>query len=100
LGKSPVGVPQARCAGAEHPSPLVGEGREGGTPKAFPIRRALVPPPPLTPRRAGVPRLQIVTVEQLLASPASPIRIPMARSDTYRKAAREERFGRRGALDL
>jgi len=54
----------------------------------------------LTPRRAGVPRLQIVTVEQLLASPAPPIRIPMARSDIYKKAAREERSGRQGALDL
>ena len=47
-----------------------------------------------------VPRVQIVTVEQLLASPAPPVRIPMARSDTYRKAAREERSGRQGALDL
>jgi len=47
-----------------------------------------------------VPRVQIVTVEQLLTSPAPPIRIPMARSDTYRKAAREERSGRQGALDL
>ena len=47
-----------------------------------------------------VPRLQIGTVEQLLTSPAPPFRIPMARSDTYRKAAREERPGRQGALDL
>ena len=47
-----------------------------------------------------IPRLQIVTVEQLLASPAPPIRVPMARSDTYKKAAREERSGRQGALDL
>ncbi len=47
-----------------------------------------------------VPRLQIVTVEQLLASPAPPIRIPMARSDTYKKAAREERAGRQGSLDI
>ena len=45
-------------------------------------------------------RLQIVAVEQLLASPAPPIRIPMARSDTYRKAAVEECSGRQGALDL
>jgi hypothetical protein len=43
-----------------------------------------------------IPRLQIVTVEQLLTSPAPPIRIPMARSDTYRKVAREERAGRQG----
>ena len=47
-----------------------------------------------------VPRLQIVTVEQLLTSPAPPIRIPMARSDTYKKAAREERTGRQGSLDI
>jgi site-specific DNA-methyltransferase (adenine-specific) len=47
-----------------------------------------------------IPRLQIVTVEQLLTSPAPPIRIPMARSDTYRKAAREERTGRQGSLDI
>ena len=47
-----------------------------------------------------IPRLHIVTVEQLLASPAPPIRIPTARSDTYRKAAKEERSGRQGALDL
>ena len=47
-----------------------------------------------------IPRLQFVTVEQLLASPAPPIRIPMARSDTYKKAAKEERSGQQGALDL
>jgi site-specific DNA-methyltransferase (adenine-specific) len=47
-----------------------------------------------------IPRLQIVTVEQLLTSPAPPVRIPMARSDTYKKAAREERTGRQGALDI
>jgi site-specific DNA-methyltransferase (adenine-specific) len=47
-----------------------------------------------------IPRLQIVTVEQLLTSVAPPIRIPMARSDTYRKAAREERPHRQGSLDL
>ena len=47
-----------------------------------------------------MPRLQIVTVEQLLSSAAAPVRIPMARSDTYRKAAKEERAGRQGSLDL
>jgi site-specific DNA-methyltransferase (adenine-specific) len=36
-----------------------------------------------------VPRLQVVTVEQLLTSPAPPYRIPMARSDTFRTAPRE-----------
>lgn len=45
-------------------------------------------------------RLQIVTVEQLLTSPVAPIRLPVVRHDTHRKAAREERTGRQGALDL
>jgi len=44
--------------------------------------------------------VQVVTVAQLLASPAPPVRIPMARSDVYRRAAREERPGRQGSLDL
>ncbi len=47
-----------------------------------------------------VPRLQIVTIERLLTSPAAPVRIPMARSDVYRKAAREDRPDRQGNLDL
>lgn len=47
-----------------------------------------------------MPRVQIVTIEQLLNSPASPVRIPMARSDTYKKAAKEERAGRQGTLGL
>lgn len=46
-----------------------------------------------------VPRLQVVTIEQLLSSPVPPLRIPMARSDTYKKAAREKQGGQ-GALDL
>jgi site-specific DNA-methyltransferase (adenine-specific) len=46
-----------------------------------------------------VPRVQIVTVEQLLSGPGSPLRIPMARSDAFRKAAREETGGQ-GSLDL
>jgi site-specific DNA-methyltransferase (adenine-specific) len=45
-----------------------------------------------------VPRLQIVTIEQLL-QPVPPLRIPMARSDSYRKAAREKK-DTQGALDL
>jgi site-specific DNA-methyltransferase (adenine-specific) len=48
----------------------------------------------------AIPRLQIVTIGQLLASPAPPVRIPMARSDVYRRAAREERAHRQGTLDL
>jgi site-specific DNA-methyltransferase (adenine-specific) len=46
-----------------------------------------------------VPRVQIVTVEALLTSPAPPIRIPMARNDAYKRAARETR-GDQGKLDL
>ncbi|SDZ95073.1 hypothetical protein [Rubrimonas cliftonensis] len=46
-----------------------------------------------------VPRVQIVTVEQLLTSPAPPYRIPMARSDTHRRAARETR-DTQGRLDI
>lgn len=47
-----------------------------------------------------IPRLQVVTVAQLLASPAPPVRTPMARSDVYAKAAREDRPDRQGNLDL
>ena len=46
-----------------------------------------------------IPRVQIVTVEELLTNPAPPLRIPMARSDVYRKAAREDR-SQQGSLDL
>jgi site-specific DNA-methyltransferase (adenine-specific) len=46
-----------------------------------------------------IPRVQIVTVEALLTSPAPPIRIPMARNDAYKRAARETR-GDQGKLDL
>lgn len=46
-----------------------------------------------------IPRVQIVTVEQLLTSPVPPVHLPMARSDTYKKAAREER-DTQGKLDL
>jgi hypothetical protein len=49
--------------------------------------------------RRQVPRVQFVTVEQLLTSPA-PVRMPMARSDTYRKAAKEERADCQGSLGL
>ena len=46
-----------------------------------------------------VPRVQIVTIAQLLSSPVPPLRIPMARTDSFRKAAREKRDDQ-GALDL
>ena len=47
-----------------------------------------------------MPRIQIVTVEELLTSPTPPLRIPMARSDTYKKAAKEEGPDKQGSLDL
>lgn len=47
-----------------------------------------------------VPRLQIVTIRQLLESPVAPVRLPAVRHDTHRKAAREERAGGQGSLDL
>ena len=88
----------------EHPSASVGCAFCAPSPRANILERCAE----CAPYRWAVPevfdlphpRLQIVTVEQLLTSPALPIRIPMARSDTYKKAAREERSGRQGALDL
>ncbi len=47
-----------------------------------------------------VPRVQIITIRQLLESPVPPLRLPVVRHDTHRKAAREERAGGQGALDL
>jgi site-specific DNA-methyltransferase (adenine-specific) len=47
----------------------------------------------------AVPRVQIVTIEQLLTTPGSPLRIPMARTDTFKKAAREARSDQ-GKLDI
>ncbi|TVQ53383.1 MAG: hypothetical protein EA355_13605 [Rhodobacteraceae bacterium] len=46
-----------------------------------------------------IPRVQIVTVEQLLSSPVPPIRLPMVRTDGHRKAARETKVTQ-GKLDL
>jgi site-specific DNA-methyltransferase (adenine-specific) len=45
-----------------------------------------------------VPRVQIVTVEALLTSIAPPIRLPLVRSDTFRRAAREEGADKQGKL--
>jgi len=45
-----------------------------------------------------VPKVQIVTINELLTSIAPPLRIPMARSDTYKKAAKE--ITSQGKLDL
>ena len=47
-----------------------------------------------------VPRVQIVTIRQLLESPVPPLRLPVIRHDTHRKAAREKRTTDQGALDL
>ena len=49
---------------------------------------------------APVPRVQIVTVEQALSLRDRAVQIPLRRSDTFRKAAREEDRGAQGALDL
>lgn len=88
---------------------LVGTMEREGAPMGLFITLAEPTRPMLTEAAAAgfwetdwgaIPRLQIVTVAQLLASPAPPVRIPMARSDVYRRAAREERAGRQGSLDL
>ena len=47
-----------------------------------------------------VPRVQIVTIEDLLTQIAPPIRLPLARNDTYKKAAREKSTKDQGALDI
>jgi len=46
-----------------------------------------------------VPKLQIVTIEQLLTSVSPPFRVPLARHDTFKKAQRESRTDQ-GKLDL
>ena len=46
-----------------------------------------------------VPRVQIVTIEQLLTSIAPPVRLPLTRNDTYKKARREESDSQ-GKLDF
>ncbi len=49
---------------------------------------------------APVPRVQIVTVEEALRLRDRAVQIPLRRSDTFRKAAREEDRGAQGAFDL
>ena len=46
-----------------------------------------------------IPRVQIVTIEDLLTSPVAPIRLPLVRTDSHRRAAREARSSQ-GSLDL
>lgn len=47
-----------------------------------------------------VPRLQIVTVEDAMRLHHRAVDLPARRDDTFRKAAREDRAGAQGALDL
>lgn len=49
---------------------------------------------------APVPRVQIVTVEEALRLRDRAVQIPLRRSDTFKKAAREEDKGAQGKLDL
>ncbi len=48
----------------------------------------------------GVPRLQIVTVEDAMRLRDRAVALPLRRGDTFRRAAREEEAGRQGALDV
>lgn len=65
-----------------------------------PMREAAASYDPWETDWGPVPRIQIVTIEQLLTSPGSPVRLPVVRHDTHRKAAREERADRQPSLDL
>ncbi|TYB80614.1 DNA methyltransferase [Maritimibacter fusiformis] len=47
-----------------------------------------------------VPRIQIVSIEEALELRDRALRLPLSRSDTFKKAAREEDRGRQGKLDL
>ena len=49
---------------------------------------------------APVPRVQIVTIEDLLTSVAPPIRLPLARHDTFKKAKPEVRENGQKSLDF
>jgi len=46
------------------------------------------------------PRIQIITIEEALALRDRAVRLPLRRSDTFRKAASEEDGTRQGSLDL
>lgn len=47
-----------------------------------------------------VPRIQIVTIEEALTLRDRSVRLPAVRSDTFRKASREEDTSAQGSLDL
>lgn len=49
---------------------------------------------------APVPRIQIVTIAQALELRDRAVQVPLRRSDTFKKAAREEDTRAQGALDL
>jgi site-specific DNA-methyltransferase (adenine-specific) len=49
---------------------------------------------------AGVPRLQIVTVEDAMRLRDRAVALPARRDDTFKRAAREEAPGRQGSLDF
>ncbi len=49
---------------------------------------------------APVPRLQIVTVEQAMQLRERAVQLPARRDDAFKRAAREEKTGSQGALDL
>ena len=48
----------------------------------------------------AVPRIQIVTIEQAMALRDRAVQIPLARTDAFRKPAREEDKTRQSRLDL
>lgn len=52
------------------------------------------------PGFAGVPRLQIVTIEEAMKQRERAVQLPARRDDAFKRAAREEAHGRQGALDL
>jgi len=52
------------------------------------------------PGFAPVPRLQIVTVEDAMKLRDRAVQLPARRDDTFKRAARDERGGRQGALDI
>jgi site-specific DNA-methyltransferase (adenine-specific) len=52
------------------------------------------------PGFAPVPKLQIVTIEDAMRLRDRAVILPARRDDTFKRAAREERGGRQGALDL
>ena len=52
------------------------------------------------PGFAPVPRLQIVTVEQAMTLRERAVQLPARRDDAFKRAAREEKTGIQGALDL